>query len=98
MKKTIIIFLILFSTLSYGEVIVINVKGMVCQLCVHGIKKKMKKKLKERLQEISIDLEKKTVTLKTNEAKKKIPDSLLKKIIRDSGYNVQKITRKEASK
>lgn len=68
----------------------ILVNGMVCSFCAQGIIKSFKKH--KSIQHVKVSLEKKSVKLKLKK-NKKISDKKITKIIKDSGYNVEKIIR-----
>lgn len=68
----------------------VSVKGMVCGFCAQGITKKFK--AESAVDKVDVSLEKKLVTidLKTNQD---LTDSRIETILKDSGYNVEKIDR-----
>ena len=70
--------------------IVVSVPGMVCQMCVQGMKKAFKDCVKDPEKDISVNLDTKQVTLNPN---KKLPDSEIKKRIKNAGYNAKDIKR-----
>ncbi len=94
MKKIIIILsVILCIGIVKAQNITFQVPGMVCQLCVHGIKKGFKAYVRNPDTDIKVDLKKKTVSLINHIP---ITDKEIKKIVKDSGYNVEKIVRKKS--
>ena len=86
----IFIFLMLFSTTLFAQANVkIDVPGMVCQMCVFGMKKNFKSVVNDPEKDVIVDLEKKTVVVNLKE---KITEDEIKKRVNDAGYNAQKIT------
>lgn len=84
------IFLMLISTNLVAQVNVkIDVPGMVCQMCVFGMKKNFKSVVKDAEKDVVVDLDKKTVVVNLKE---KISEEEIKKRVNDAGYNAQKIT------
>lgn len=81
-----ILILILSFSLFANITKTISVNGMVCSFCAHGIEKKFKD-LKE-VESVDVNLEKGKVKLKLKED---ISNKKIKKIIIDSGYNVENI-------
>jgi copper chaperone CopZ len=88
MKKLILI-LILLPTLAFAEKIVVDVPGMVCQMCVQGMQKNFKTAVENPEKDVIVDLDKKTVTVTLKE---KISEKEIKKRVADAGYNAEKIT------
>jgi copper chaperone CopZ len=88
MKKLMLI-LMLLPTLAFAQKVVIDVPGMVCQMCVQGMQKNFKTAVENPEKDVIVDLDKKkvTVTLKENISEKEI-----KKRVADAGYNAEKIT------
>lgn len=92
MKKFVLIAAVLsLSTAAFAKEINVQVKGMVCSMCAQGIQKKFSKI--PEVKEIKVDLDKKIVTIQTNEDKD-LPDAQITKIITEAGYNVANIERK----
>lgn len=81
---------ILSSQAAFSKTIHISVNGMVCAFCVQGITKKFKREA--AVKEVHVDLEKKIVSLKTNDGQD-ISDEVIKKDINDSGFNIVEIKR-----
>ncbi len=93
MKK--ILLFILLSTISVSakaETIKVSVNGLVCAFCATGIEKTFKKQ--PEVQDISVDLENKLVTVKTKNGQN-IDDEKLKTLITDTGYTVVAIKREK---
>lgn len=76
---------------AYAETANVKVNGMVCSFCAQGIKKKFS--AHECVEKVDVDLEKKNVTIVIKKDKK-LPDDEIKKMIKESGYVVDKIDRK----
>ncbi|MDL5046240.1 heavy metal-associated domain-containing protein [Oscillatoria amoena NRMC-F 0135] len=76
------------------ETLLIEVKGMVCSFCVVGIEKSFKRL--DQVRDIFVDLGKSmvAVTLKPGE---KMDDDMAAKTVKDSGYEIEKISRTEQS-
>ncbi len=81
---------LLFSNISFSQVKVkVDVPGMVCQMCVFGMKKNFSEVVNDKEKDVLVDLENKTVTV---HLKEKISDDEIKKRVNDAGYNAQTIT------
>ncbi|MBY0510107.1 MAG: cation transporter [Rhodospirillaceae bacterium] len=92
MRKLII--LVSALTISSGasaETILTSVNGMVCAFCATGIEKSFKKQA--AVDTVTVDLDKKLVTLNTK-PDKTLDDAVIKKVIGDAGYAVVSIERK----
>jgi len=70
--------------------VIVSVPGMVCQMCVHGMRKVFKDSVKDAEKDVQVDLGKKTVTLRLITA---LSDEDIKKRVVQAGYQVNKITR-----
>lgn len=89
-----VVFLLVFVSLpafAAGNQIVVSVKGMVCGFCAQGITKKFEKE--PAVEKVDVSLEKKIVTLQLKD-KQSISDEHVKKLLLESGYNVEKIEKK----
>lgn len=96
MNKKVIIFCALITCLSVSASdVMIKVPGMVCQMCVQGMRKGFKDVVNDPRKDVLVNLENKTVSLKL---KNKITDDEIKKRIKDAGYNVSKITWSKSKK
>jgi copper chaperone CopZ len=73
-----------------GKEITAMVNGMVCGFCAQGITKKLS--AEDSVYKVYVSLEKKTVKIELKEGKD-LDDKALEKILKDSGYSVEKITR-----
>ena len=81
---------LLFSNISFSQVKVkVDVPGMVCQMCVFGMKKNFSEVVNDKEKDVLVDLENKTVTV---HLKEKISDDEIKKRVNDAGYNAHTIT------
>ncbi|MGZ3650193.1 MAG: heavy-metal-associated domain-containing protein [Bdellovibrionota bacterium] len=78
------------SAFAAGREITATVNGMVCAFCAQGITKKLR--AEPAVEKVDVSLEKKTVKVSLKEGKD-LDDKALEKILKDSGYNVEKITR-----
>ena len=68
----------------------ISVKGMVCGFCAQGITKKFK--AEPAVAKVDVSLETKLVTLSLKDGLDE-PDDKIESILKEAGYNVEKITR-----
>lgn len=89
------IYVFLFATFVFplyvsGTEIEIVVKGMVCAFCAQGITKKFK--ARAEVTDVKVSLENKSVHLSLA-ADKSLSDDQINEIIKNSGYNVDSITR-----
>ena len=89
--KRLLVGLLLLGTNVYAGEVTVKVQGMVCSMCAQGIKKKFSS-IKE-VKTINVDLDKKFVTIVTNDGQD-INNEQIKKIITEAGYNVANIERK----
>jgi copper chaperone CopZ len=87
--KSLVLFLFLLPTIAMAEKVIVEVPGMVCQMCVQGMKKNFKSAVIDADKDVVVDLDKKTVTVNL---KSKITDDEIKKRVNDAGYNAKKIT------
>ena len=78
--------------LAEHQKVEVGVNGMVCDFCVQGIKKQFKGE--ESISKIDVDLDNKLVTLHLNH-EKDMKDEVIKEKLKDAGYEVRKIDRKE---
>lgn len=82
--------MILSSAAMAGEKIDITVKGMVCSFCSQGITKKFNE---EGVKSVNVDLDKHLVSLELKDGQK-LATERIEKILKDSGYGVEKIESK----
>ena len=66
----------------------VDVPGMVCQMCVFGMKKNFSTAVTDKENDIVVDLENKTVTVNLKE---KITEEEIKKRVVDAGYKAKSI-------
>lgn len=86
--KTVLVLLMLISVNVYAAKVTVTVPGMVCQMCVQGMKKNFKSAVENPDKDVIVDLDKKTVTVSLKE---KISDEEIKKRVNDAGYNAKEI-------
>ena len=100
MKFFIAIILFFFTVISFkntksqekleNEILSISVNGLVCDFCARSIEKLFSKK--ESVKSINVNLEKMLITI-TLKKGKSLNDSIIKKVISDSGYEIREISR-----
>jgi mercuric ion binding protein len=92
-RKTIfsLLFLLLFSGAALAEEITIHVRGMVCGFCAQGIKKKLASERAVRAVAVSLEEGWVKVTTKKDET---LPDAKIRTILKDAGYDIDRIERK----
>ena len=100
MKFFITIILFFFTVISFkntkskekleNEILSISVNGLVCDFCARSIEKLFNKK--ESVKSIDVNLEKMLITI-TLKKGKSLNDSIIKKVISDSGYEIREISR-----
>lgn len=67
-----------------------TVNGMVCGFCAQGITKKFN--AEESVAKVDVSLEKKVVTIGLKDGKN-LDDKQIEKLLKESGYTVEKIER-----
>ena len=102
MKFFITIILFFFTVISFkntksqekleNKILSISVNGLVCDFCARSIEKLFNKK--ESVKSINVNLEKMLITI-TLKKGKSLNDSIIKKVISDSGYEIREISRDE---
>ncbi|NCN27950.1 heavy-metal-associated domain-containing protein [bacterium] len=90
--KKLLLLITLLSTSAFATTIEVKVPGMVCQMCVQGMKKAFKKYVANADKDILVDLDTKIVTLTPNT---EITDEQIKSGVKDAGYNADEINRKK---
>lgn len=92
MKEILLSLLLLMSgpLLALPQQVVVTVPGMVCQMCVQGMKKAFKDVVQDPDKDIIVDLNTKQVKLNL---KVNLSDDEIKKRVADTAYNVKKIER-----
>ena len=88
MKKVMLIVMVLFSLNSYALTQKIEVLGMVCAFCAQGIEKSFGSD--ENVKDVFVSLENYFVAIESTDGKS-IDEKLIRTIITDAGYDVQKI-------
>lgn len=87
--KFILAIMLSLSLNVFAEKVIVEVPGMVCQMCVQGMKKNFKTAVENAEKDVVVDLDKKTVTV---DLKEKISEEEIKKRVNDAGYNAKSIT------
>src|SRR3954470_17002762 len=75
-----------------GKEINIGVKGMVCGFCAQGIEKKFH--ANAAIDQVKVSLGQKQVKLTTKDGQD-ISDEVIRQLLAESGYNVEKIERNQ---
>ena len=88
MKKVMLVAMVLFSLNSYALTQKIEVLGMVCAFCAQGIEKSFGSD--ENVKDVFVSLENYFVAIESKDGKS-IDEKLIRTIITDAGYDVQKI-------
>ena len=73
-----------------NEVLSISVNGLVCDFCARSIEKLFSKK--ESVKSINVNLEKMLITINLKKGMS-LNDSIITKVITDSGYDIREIRR-----
>ena len=76
-----------------GEIVMLNVNGLVCDFCAQSVKKIFGKE--EAVQKVHVDLGKGQVRVDLKPGKK-MDDTTLEKLVRKSGYSLVSIDRNVA--
>lgn len=84
------VLLLLSPASALAETVVVKVDGMVCDFCAQSIKKTFMKK--EAVEDVTINLDDKTVTIRTK-PDQNITDEEINKAVDFSGYTVNAIER-----
>jgi copper chaperone CopZ len=88
-------FLLLLSSLAVeAATIEMKVYGLVCAFCAQGIEKALRQN--PATADVLVSLEHQLVAVQTREGKD-IPDEMLRKAIRDAGYDLKAIERTDRS-
>ena len=93
MKAVSLFLLALFVSqpgIAGGKEITATVNGMVCGFCAQGIAKKFG--AEAAVEKIDVSLENKVVKINLKEGKD-LDDKKVEKLLKDAGYNVEKIVR-----
>ncbi len=78
------------AALAADKSVVVSVKGMVCSFCAQGVTKKFK--AEPSISNVDVSLEKKIVTLTLKDGQD-LTDEKISSLLKDSGFNVEKINR-----
>ncbi len=95
MKKltlTLTTLLIAFATPALANSAIVNVNGLVCDFCARALEKVFSKE--ETVESINVNLDDKIVTVNFKDGQN-LDDETITKLITDSGYAVEGITRDE---
>ena len=79
------------NAFAAGKEVTVAVKGMVCGFCAQGIEKKFS--AEPSIDKVKVSLKDKKVTLMLKDGQD-LGDDSIKRILTDSGYNVEKVERK----
>ena len=88
MKKIILIATLFLSMNTYALTQRIEVLGMVCAFCAQGIEKSFS--IDENIKDVFVNLENYFVVIESRDGKN-INEKYITTIIKDAGYDVQKI-------
>tara|TARA_B100000780_G_scaffold197810_1_gene139736 strand:+ start:832 stop:1149 length:318 start_codon:yes stop_codon:yes gene_type:complete len=88
MRKFVITVMVLFSLNSYAVTQKIEVLGMVCAFCAQGLEKSFKSE--ENVKDVFVSLENYFVLIESKDGKE-LDESLIKTIITEAGYDINKI-------
>ncbi len=83
-------FILCFPIASFAKDLTLTVKGMTCGSCAKGIEKKFKRN--EAVKDVKADFDTGKVLISLKD-KADISDDQLQKMIKDSGYSIEKIER-----
>ena len=84
------VFLLSQAAFSAGKEVKIGVAGMVCSFCAQGITKKFKAEPSVEMVDVKLGEKMVKLILKDNQL---ISDEHIREILKDAGYNVEKIER-----
>jgi len=90
MLSMIALLILASNTWARSREVNIGVKGMVCGFCAQGIEKKFKSQA--AVDQIKVSLGEKQVKLTLKDGAD-ISDDVIRKLLAESGYNVEKIQR-----
>jgi len=76
------------ATSTIGKTAKVDVPGMVCQMCVQGMKKNFSSVVNNPDNDVVVDLDQKTVTVKFNT---EVTEEIIKEKVQDAGYNAASI-------
>lgn len=84
--------LLLIANGVHAETIEMTVNGLVCGFCAQGIEKTLRKNA--ATEDVLVNLEHRLVAIATKPGAD-IPDEVLRKALKDAGYDVKAIVRTE---
>ena len=90
MKWIILAVLALSVSGVFAGKVQVSVPGMVCQMCVQGMRKAFKDSVLNPKADVVVDLNKKMLSLNL---KNSLSDMEIKQRVKNAGYNAKKITR-----
>lgn len=86
-------FTVLFAPSAFaGEIVKVNVNGMVCDFCARAIEKVFTKQ--DAVESVNVDLSAKQITVTMKDAQT-LNDEIITRLVMDSGYAVVSIERDE---
>jgi mercuric ion binding protein len=91
MKKILLLVLLLIPSISFADITILTIKGMVCSFCSQGIEKLLMEE--EGVLKVLVDLDKATVTITTKDGVR-LDSHRLYKLIRDAGFELETIELK----
>lgn len=79
------------STVAMAETLtqVLSVKGMVCELCAQGIKKKLG--AESEVKDVDVKVKDQKVTITYKDSQKILDEKRLRDLLEDAGYELDKI-------
>ena len=80
------------SDLGSSQVVIVDVNGMVCDFCARALEKVFSEK--QEVAAIDVDLDNGKISINFNDGAS-LDDSLIQKLVTNSGYDVVKINRCE---
>ena len=89
-KIKILILAVLIPSVGVAKTVEVHVNGMVCAFCGQGITKKLS--ARPEVKKVDVSLKDKIVKIDLVE-NRDLKDSEIEKILKDSGYQVEKIQR-----
>ena len=95
MKKLLTILLLVGVLYGQSDTLTFEVKGLVCSFCAHGLNKGIGKMDYTNEKGIFVDINNQIVKVVLNKKYRAIPSLVINQtieVIRDSGYEVHKIT------
>ena len=87
--KTLILLSSLVSSSAFGATFKADIKGMVCQMCVMGMRKSFGPYVKHKEKDINVNLDDSTLTVRLKE---KMEEEKILSLVKDAGYNAENIT------